>query len=398
MRNTRVLISGASIAGPALAYWLDRYGFEVTVVELAPGPRPGGQAVDVRGPALDVADRMGVLGDVRRLSTDLRGMSVVDPSGKEVYRTTERTVSGGELDGPDVEILRDDLAGLLAGAVGDGVEYLFDDSIAGLEQDGDEVRVVFAGGTVRVFDLVVGADGLHSNTRRLAFGPEEDYLRHLGGYIGVWTAPNVLGLDRWQTVFQATGGLWGALAMSARGNSECRVYMGFDHPGAPLDYDFRDVPGQRRLLADRFAAANVAGELPRLAATMADAPDFHFDAMAQIHMDTWSRGRVVLLGDAGYCGSPASGQGTSMAMVGAYVLAGELRAAGGDHSRAFAAYEDELRGFVSANQELALTGIERLRAQIDAGAKGVEPPEEEKTDFSAVTDSYALKEYDIRDH
>ncbi|MFB4297972.1 FAD-dependent monooxygenase [Actinomadura sp. NTSP31] len=390
MRNTNVLISGASIAGPALAYWLDRYGFAVTIVERAPAMRPGGQAIDVRGPALDVADRMGVLDAARELATDLRGMSIVGPDGEEVFSTTERTASGGDLASPDVEVLRDDLAELVVGAGGDGIEYLFDDSIAGMEQDDEAVRVIFHGGATRTFDLVIGADGLHSGVRRLAFGPEGAFLRHLGAYLAVWTAPNLLGLDRWQTIFPVPGNAWGAMAMSVRGNGELRVYMGFDAP-EPVPYDPRDVQDQKRLLASRFADA--AGAIPGLLETMDDAPDFHFDAMAQIHMDSWSKGRVALLGDAGYCGSPSSGQGTSMALVGAYVLAGELKASDGDHRAAFAAYEAELRDFVTANQELALANMDRNRDRASAEMGMADAGEERMDGVAAVTNSYKLRDY-----
>ncbi|MEU8122109.1 FAD-dependent monooxygenase [Spirillospora sp. NPDC049024] len=391
MKN--VLISGASIAGPALAYWLRRYGFGVTVVEVAPGPRPGGQAVDVRGPALEVAERMGVLDRIRERRVEMRGMSMVDGEGEELYRSEEHTITGGDLAGPDVEILRDDLSRILMDAAGDGVEYLYGDSIAGLEQEDGGVRVIFQSGTIRTFDLVVGADGAHSTTRRLVFGPERDYLTHLGTYLAVWTAPNFLGLDRWQVFHQMPGSSWGGGVMSVRGNEEVRVYLGFESE-RPIEYDHRDTAAQKKIMADALAGGGWV--LPELLETMWDAPDFHFDSMAQIRMDSWSKGRVVLLGDAGYCGSPLSGQGTSMAMVGAYVLAGELKAAGGDHRAAFAGYEKELRGYVAANQELALTNKARAEAQRNAetGAEaGAGTGAIDFQDFGEIVGSFTVRDY-----
>ncbi|SNR48459.1 FAD-dependent monooxygenase [Actinomadura mexicana] len=387
MKN--VLISGASIGGPALAYWLRRYGFGVTVVEVAPGPRAGGQAIDVRGPALEVAERMGVLDLIREQRVEMRGMSMVDGDGNELYRSEEYTISGGDLSSPDVEILRDDLSRILADAAGDGVEYLYGDSIAGLEQGDDGVRVIFQSGLIRTFDLVVGADGAHSTTRRLVFGPESDYLTHLGTYLSVWTAPNFLGLDRWQVFHQMPGSSWGGGVMSVRGNEEVRVYMGFESE-RPIAYDHRDIAAQKQIMADALAGGGWI--MPELVETMWDAPDFHFDSMAQIHMDSWSKGRVVLLGDAGYCGSPLSGQGTSMAIVGAYVLAGELKAAGGDHRDAFANYERELRGYVAANQELALTNKARVDAQRNAET-GAETEAIDFQDFGEIVGSFTVRDY-----
>jgi 2-polyprenyl-6-methoxyphenol hydroxylase-like FAD-dependent oxidoreductase len=344
---TTVLISGASVAGPALAYWLGRHGFTPTVVERAPAPRPGGQAIDIRGVALDVVERMDLLEPLRRVRTRMRGMSVLDGDGNEVMRSTERATSSGPLDGDDIEVLREDLTRMLHERTAGNVEYVFGDSIAAIEQDEQGVRVEFERGRPRRFGLVVGADGLHSTVRRLAFGPETEFARHLGMYVAVFTTENLLHLDNWQVWIRdgdAGGGVY-----PARDNTQLRVNLGF--ASAPLDYDYRDLDAQRRLIADRLAG--LRWEIPRLLEAMWRAPDFYFDAMAQIRMASWSRGRVTLVGDAGHCASPLSGQGTSLALVGAYVLAAELAAAGGDHRPAFGRYEQRLRPFVERNQALA---------------------------------------------
>jgi 2-polyprenyl-6-methoxyphenol hydroxylase-like FAD-dependent oxidoreductase len=340
-----VLISGAGIAGPALAFWLHHHGFEATVVERADAIRPGGQAVDVRGAALDVIDRMGLLPELRAMRTRMRGMSLVDGDGVELMRSSEEAWSSGRLDSPDVEVLREDLAGLLS-AQSKGT-YVFGDSITGLDQTGDRVRVTFEQAETCDFDLVIGADGLRSVVRRLAFGPEESYAHHLGAYLGVFTAPNFLDLDEWQ-VWLKTGGA-GFAIYSARDNTEIRVTLGFESP--PIVWDRRDPDAPRRLLQERLA--RVGWETPRLLDAMWQAPDFYFDAMAQIRMPSWHTGRVALLGDAGYCPSPLSGQGTSLALVGAYVLAAELAAADDDHQAGFTAYDRRMRPFVELNQALA---------------------------------------------
>ncbi|PWI45465.1 FAD-dependent monooxygenase [Streptomyces sp. ICBB 8177] len=387
--RTRVLISGSGIAGSSLAHWLARHGgFDVTVVERAPAFRPGGQAIDVRGPALDVAERMGILPSLREHATDMLGMSVVDGSGREVYRSTERTLTGGELASPDVEIMRDDLNEIIQRACPGGVAYRYGDWVIALDdRDEEGVRVAFREAPPETFDLVVGADGLHSAVRAAAFGPERGFIHHLGSYLAVFTAPNFLNLDRWQVFCRAGepgAEVFGGV-MSARDNSESRVYLGFGSE-EPLEYDVRDVAAQRRLVAERLTGAG--WEFDRIVKYLWDAADFHFDSMSQIHMDSWSRGRVVLLGDAGYCGSPMSGQGTSMAMVGAYVLAGELKTAAGEHRAAFAAYEGELREYVAGNQAIALTSRQRMAAEVDGTADALDLPRLED-----VVHGLRLKDY-----
>jgi 2-polyprenyl-6-methoxyphenol hydroxylase-like FAD-dependent oxidoreductase len=348
-----VLISGASVAGLTLAHWLRRHGCAPTVVERAPDVRPGGQAVDVRGVALDVLERMGVLDGARRARTTMRGMTMLAADGTERWRSTERALSSGRLDGADIELLRDDLARLLYGQAREGVEYLFGDSVTGLDQGPEGVRARFLHAPARTFDAVVGADGLRSTVRRLAFGPEWRYVHHLGAYLAVFSAENVLGLDDWQVWIQDDG--VGCCVYPVRGNTELRVTLGFR--SGPLDYDHRDVEGQKAFSAGRLSG--LGWETPRLVKAMWEAPDFYFDAAAQVRMKHWSNGAVALVGDAGYAPSGLSGQGASMALVGGYVLAEEIAAADGDGGpgesvrSAFARYEERLRPFVPPNQALA---------------------------------------------
>ncbi|MFG3120170.1 FAD-dependent monooxygenase [Streptomyces sp. NPDC048197] len=342
-----VLISGASIAGPALALWLHRYGFSVTVVERAPALRTGGYKVDLRGASVEVADRMGILEDIQRASTDMQNGAYVKADGTRVA-TLPAAIFGART-GRDDEIMRGDLARILYERTRADVEYVFGDSIASLTPtaDGNGVDVTFERGAPRRFDLVVGADGLHSTVRRLTFGPEEQFLRHLGAYISAFSMPNELGLDREELYYAEPGRL--VCAYSSAGDPAAKGLLVFRSPR--LRYDHRDRAQQLALLDTAFAG--VGWRTSRMLAAARSARDLYFDGLHLIEMDRWSRGRVVLLGDAAHCPSPASGQGTGMALVGAYVLAGELAAAGGAPEVAFARYEEEMRGYVAVNHEIA---------------------------------------------
>ena len=350
MRNRNVLISGACPAGTTLAYWLRRHGFRPTVVERAPAPRDGGQAVDVRGAAIEVAGRTGVLDEFRQARTGTRGMSYVSSTGK---RLASLNAAFGVIDATDVEIVRGDLARILHQATSD-VEYIFGDSITGICEHADTVEVTFERAPARAFDLVVGADGLHSNVRSLAFGPESPFIRHLGLYLAIFTTPNDLGLDHWQLIHAVPGK--SVTITSARENTEARAIFFFASP--PLNYDHHDTRQQQDILASAFSTEQ--WEVPHLLKAMRHAPDFYFDSASQVRMDNWSACRVTLLGDAGDCPSPLSGQGTSLALVGAYVLAGELQAAAGDHRAAFARYQQQMSGFVQQNQQIALGNAKRF--------------------------------------
>ncbi|MEU5867358.1 FAD-dependent monooxygenase [Nonomuraea sp. NPDC047529] len=339
MKN--VLISGASIAGTSLAYWLRRHGFTVTVVERAPAIRTGGYKVDIRGAALDVIRRMGLLDAVTARATGMRVATHYDGKGSPVA-TMDADLFGGR-EGEDAEIMRGDLNELLYDLTRDDAEYLFGDSVTAVADDG---LVTFEHAEPRRFDLVVGADGMRSNIRRIAFGADDQYVRDLGYYVSISTVPNTLGLDREEAVHAAPGRT--ANVYSTRRDGAAKAL--FMWASQPLSYDHRDVGRQKDLLAE--AMTGVEWEVPALLGAVREADDFYFDSVSQVHMDQWSKGRVVLLGDAAYCASPASGQGTSLAIVGAYVLAGELARGGGA-----AGYEREMREFVRVNQELGPANV-----------------------------------------
>lgn len=347
MSGPEVLVAGASIAGPALAHWLRRRGAEVTVVERAPGLRPGGQAVDARGVAKDVIERMGLAAVVRAACTDTAGAHTVDADGT-VLETFRADDDGGDGYIADIEILRGDLSRVLYDDTRDGVEYRFGDRIAALTQDADGVDVTFAVGDRRRFDLVVGADGLHSATRAMVFGPHERYVRHLGHVLAFYSVPNEFGLGRWLLEYQDQAS--GRSALLRPMPDATRAMAMFSFPLADFDVDHRDVAAQKVLLRARMAG--LGWLTPDLLEHLDETPDFYLDQVAQVVMDRWSSGRVGLLGDAAFSSSPMSGQGTGLALVGAYLLAGELAAAGWDPDAGFTRYEDLMRSYVEANQEI----------------------------------------------
>jgi len=351
-----ILISGASIAGPALAHFLSNDGHRVTVVERAPALRPGGYAVDIRGAGLEVVERMGLRDAMRPLETDTLSNSLVDARGR-VYGRSARGF--GVVDPGDVEIHRGDLARLLYEATRESAEYRFGDSVASIVDAGERVHVRFESGLEGDYDAVIGADGVHSRTRRLVFGDESTYFRPLGAAMAIFTIPNFLGLDREQWLFQARGRI--ASVKSASENRELKVAVFFASDDGPsLDLD---VDAQRSRVADAYRDAGWV--FPRILDSMMKAEDFYFDRTGQIRMPGMVRGRVALVGDAGSCPSPLTGQGTSLALVGAYVLAAELSASPHDAVSAFARYDARMRPFVVRNQEL-----------VESVAKGFMPASE----------------------
>ncbi|HEY2811069.1 MAG TPA: FAD-dependent monooxygenase [Rhabdochlamydiaceae bacterium] len=342
MKNKHILISGAGPAGLSLAYCLKQYGFIPTLVEKHSALRAEGYKLDIRGAAMEVVRRLGLEEEVLAARTQIREALFVDDSGKYIAQTTP-DLCGVRSDG-DCEVVRGSLCRILYEHLSD-VECLFGDEITALEECEEGVYVTFEKAQTRLFDLVIGADGLHSKVRRLIWGEEVQFLRELGLYVSFYSIPNFLQLDCVEIEYHSPKRF--AIAYCPR---DGLAKAGFAFSAKRPDLDLRDPECQKQFVQEAFAQSG--WKIPQFLAYMHDAPDFYFDCMAQVHMPHYSKGRIALAGDAGYAVSPIAGQGLSVALVGAYVLAGELAAAQGNYVHAFARYEECLSRFVKKNQDL----------------------------------------------
>lgn len=357
----KILIQGASIAGPVLAYWLTRYGADVTVVERAPALRKtGGHAIDLFRPAVEVSERMGVLPRIEQRSTGTAVLTAHRPwaarPARIDYLKLEKTMSDRH-----VEIMRDDLSEIYYTAGRDDVDFRFGDRITGIFDDG---TVAFKHGAQERFDIVVGADGLHSGVRQLVFGEAPEHF--LGGYLAVLSVPKSLAQEGEMVGYFEPDRV--AMVYTADHLDDARAVFIF-RPHQPIDYDHRAVDRQKVQL--RRAFAGVSADVDLWLAELGRTPTFYFDAVTQLEMSTWSRGRVTLVGDAGYCPGPAVGGSTSLAVYGAYVLAGEMAKAGGDYAAAFAAYEKILMPSVLGSRKLARANAKTLIPGSRWGVRGL---------------------------
>jgi 2-polyprenyl-6-methoxyphenol hydroxylase-like FAD-dependent oxidoreductase len=346
MTNNNILISGAGIAGMTLAYWLHKFGFNPTIIEQHNGLRKGGYMIDFFGTGVTVADRMNILPLIANKDARIPEVTFVDEMG---------TRKGGLamvqlrklIPTQAFTILRDDLSDILFSKIKNHVDVVFGHSIEKIDQDDHQVNVTFNGGKTVSFDLLIAADGLHSNVRNLIFG-RYDFQKFCGYYTASYLTDNYINASHAflsHNVPQKHVGLY-----SIRNNKLATFFL--FKSKKRLEYDRNDIESQKQILVKEFQG--VKWECPTMLKKLSDTNDLYFDEVSQVNMGEWYQNRVSFIGDACYCPSLLSGQGATMAMVGAYVLAGELRLAQGDYKKAFAEYQKIVRPLASQKQEIAL--------------------------------------------
>ncbi|AKS33847.1 FAD-dependent monooxygenase [Mycolicibacterium goodii] len=341
----RILISGAGAAGLSAGVDLARTGHDVEIVERANHLRVNGSPVDVRGAAIVTARDMGILTAVQDHRICMTEQTTfVDRSGAPVAPLVRQEVDESP---EDIEIPREDLMNILRQALPGHVDLRFDESVVTLVDNEERVTVTFRSGREAAYDVVIGADGVHSGVRRLVFGPEKQFTKHLGMYVAIADAPGQSASgNRTSEVLNLPGRMAGV----ARYHDKALAL--FEFRSDPLDYDHHDVDAQKRVLAEAFADVD-NWKVPELIEAALDDPELYFDAIAQIHMPRWHRGRVVLIGDAAHCATPMAGRGTSLALLGAWTLTEELARCGDDLESAFSAYERRMRPSAVAAQQFA---------------------------------------------
>ncbi|HYY30312.1 MAG TPA: FAD-binding domain [Chthoniobacterales bacterium] len=347
LRNKSVLISGMGIAGPALAYWLTVHGFKTTLVEIAPHLRTGGYVIDFWGRGFDVAEKMGILPEIKREGYDVKELRLVNSHGQRVGGFNVeffRSATNGRY----VSIARGELAKIIYQKIEGRCETLFDDGIRKIEQDEDGVRVAFERSAPRRFGIVIGADGLHSVVRKLVFGKQAFFEKYLGYKVAAFTANGYRPRD--EDVF---------VSYSLPGKQVARFAMRDDRTmflfvfaDAKSRYDEQPGIDRKDILRAEFGEAG--WECPQILEAMESCGDIYFDRVSQIRMETWSQGRVSLVGDAAFCPSLLAGQGSALAIIGAYVLAGELSRTASRPNKAFQRYEQQLRPFIASKQDAAV--------------------------------------------
>jgi 2-polyprenyl-6-methoxyphenol hydroxylase-like FAD-dependent oxidoreductase len=342
-----VLISGAGIAGPTLAHWLLCRGFKPTLIEVAPKFREGGYMIDFWGVGFDVAEKMGLLPRLREVGYRMDKMKFVDENGRT------RSEFGGDafrqsLGDRFISLLRGDLAKTIIATIAGKVEVIFGESIRSVREDSAGVEVTFQDSPTRRFDLLAGCDGLHSIVRKLVFGRESDFEKYLGYYAASFLTNDYPHREEKTYLSYAAPGR--QISRYALRDGRTAFLFVFEREQPLREHPHHLDP--RGIVREAFAQDEWI-ELPEIVNRLEKCDEIYFDSVTQIRLPSWSRGRSVLVGDAGYCPSLLAGEGSGFAMAGAFILAGELQVANGDLEKAFRMYEQRFRGFIDRKQRAA---------------------------------------------
>jgi 2-polyprenyl-6-methoxyphenol hydroxylase-like FAD-dependent oxidoreductase len=346
MNNRNILISGAGIAGTTLAFWLKRFGFNPAIIEIAPKLREGGYAIDFMGAGYDVAEKMGIVTELKKVDINFSKLSFVDKNNKEKGTMNYQKIKKF-LNGRAFTLLRSDLAKVIYNSLGKDIEVIFGDTINNIEQDDDKVVVTFRSGTKRNFDLLIGADGLHSNVRNLVFGKETQFEKYYGYYTSSYTINH---FSVGNNAFSMYNVPYKQVAVYSNNENKTTTFFIFTSP-EKLSSPHSGTEKQKQILKAEFE--NIGWKCRQLLSEVDSATDFYFDSISQIKMEKWAMGRISLVGDACYCPSLLSGKGSTLAMVGAYVLAGELKEANGNYEAAFEQYQILFKPFMDKKQQAA---------------------------------------------
>jgi 2-polyprenyl-6-methoxyphenol hydroxylase-like FAD-dependent oxidoreductase len=353
LKEKSILISGASFAGLSTAYWMNKSGYKVTIVEIAEGLKKGGTPVNIEGNTIGIVKRMGLFDQI--LSNQLSMEMIEFKNSDDV---TERSVpankDGKEAAKPEYEIERNVLLNMMFEIVKDEVEFIFGESIVSLTEGNDSVDVSFKGGSKRSFDLVFGCDGIHSAVRKYCFGDEAEFSHFLKAYFSITIVNKLLIPENTTQMYNEPGK---AIMLNAYNGKTDIVLCFFSEQEIP--YDYRDEGQQRNMIFDQFSG--LGWRTPELLDEVKQSKTFYFDKLCQIKMPSWTNGRVALVGDAGYCASPAAGKGGSLAIDGAAALADAFEKCHGDFELAFREYNESFRPFLEEVQaNAAKFGVEFL--------------------------------------
>ncbi|WP_428327695.1 FAD-dependent monooxygenase [Mucilaginibacter sp.] len=345
IKENNVLVSGASMAGLSTALWMNKLGYNVTVVEMANEPRTAGGAVDIKGPTVDVVKQMGIY---EQLKSNALSVELIE--FKNATDVTENSISvKGEKDEnaiDEIEIERDKFVRILLDKLNNEVEFIFNESVTALNETKDGIKVVFKSSPERTFDLVIGCDGIHSVVRRIWFGHENEYSHFLGAYSSITILNKLLIKQNTMQMYNVPNK---AIMLNAYNNKTDIIFC--FNSEKEITYDYRDTDQQRNIILEKFDGQS--WRTAELLEELQHSKNFYFDKFCQIKMPSWTKGRVALVGDAAYCASPAAGMGASLAVSGAGALADALQKYNGDFELAFQAYNNNLRPFIEEVQAQA---------------------------------------------